>query len=65
MFEGPVAELAATRATDEQISQLAILYHQMLETANDVDRNSYYDLSFHMLIGEMTGNPMIIGSIGF
>ena len=61
VFEGPVAELAATRATDEQISHLAILYHQMLETANDVDRNSYYDLSFHMLIGEMTGNPMIIG----
>ena len=60
-FEGPVAELAATRATDEQISQLAVLYHQMWEHADDADKNSYYDLSFHMLIGEMTGNPMITG----
>lgn len=61
VFEGPVAELAATRATDEQISQLAVLYHQMWEHADDADKNSYYDLSFHMLIGEMTGNPMITG----
>lgn len=61
VFEGPVAELAATRATDEQISQLAVLYHQMWEYADDADKNSYYDLSFHMLIGEMTGNPMITG----
>ena len=35
VFEGPVAELAATRATDEQISQLAVLYHQMWEYADD------------------------------
>ena len=61
LFEGPVAELAATRGTDEQIEELAVLYNQMLNYEDDPSKNSYYDLSFHMLIGEMTGNPMVTG----
>ena len=61
LFEGPVAELAATRGTDEQIEELAVLYNQMRNYEDDPSKNSYYDLSFHMLIGEMTGNPMVTG----
>lgn len=60
VFEGPVAELAAEKATDQQVQQLEALYHQMVDAASDsVLDHSKFDFEFHMLIGKMTQNPMI------
>lgn len=62
LFEGPVAQLAAVRATDEQIRQMEVLYRRMVATAsNNIKEHSGYDFEFHMLIGKMTQNPMVEG----
>ncbi|WP_295581456.1 FadR/GntR family transcriptional regulator [uncultured Oscillibacter sp.] len=60
LFEGPVAELAATRATDAQLRQMEALYRRMQETAaGNIKEHSGFDFEFHMLIGTMTQNPMV------
>lgn len=62
LFEGPVAELAAQRATEEQLQQMDILYQRMIHTAaTDIQEHCNCDFEFHMLIGCMAHNPMIEG----
>ena len=59
LFEGPVAEMAAVRTTEEQLQKMETLYQQMLESANNPQENSRIDFEFHQLIGEMSGNSMV------
>lgn len=62
LFEAPVAELAATRATDEQLQKMEELYKGMLDTSsNDLQEHSNLDYEMHALIGTMTHNAMVEG----
>ena len=62
LFEAPVAELAACRATDEQLRQMQMLYGMMTSVGGaDLREHSGHDYEMHALIGSMTGNPMVEG----
>lgn len=62
LFEGPVAEVAAVRATDQQLREMETVYQQMIDTASvDIQAHSNWDFEFHMLVGRMTQNPMVEG----
>jgi len=56
-MEGAAVELAALRATEEQLQQLDLYLHQ-LETLEGKE-NSAADMRFHQTIYEASGNPVL------
>lgn len=59
LFEGPIAEMAAVRTTEDQLQKMETLYRQMQDSADNPQENSRLDFEFHQLIGEMSGNTMV------
>lgn len=66
MLETGAAELAARRATPDQIEKLREILDQMEEHLGDVERFSEADTEFHMYVAEMSGNeilPALLSSV--
>lgn len=66
MLETGAAELAANRATPEQVQRLAEILARMEEHLDDVRLFSEVDTEFHMYIAEMSGNeilPALLSSV--
>jgi len=61
MLEGQAAEWAAERATDEDLTRLTQAFDAMNDAfeADDLDRRSSADITFHQAIGEATHNALI------
>jgi DNA-binding FadR family transcriptional regulator len=59
IIEGELAALAATEATDAQLQALADLAARMGQKLTDDKTFHALDMQFHVLIGEMTGNPLL------
>lgn len=61
MLEGQAAEWAAERATDEDLTRLTQAFDAMNDAfeADDLDRRSGADITFHQAIGEATHNALI------
>lgn len=60
MLEGQAAEWAAERATDEDLTRLTQAFDAMNDAfeADDLDRRSSADITFHQAIGEATHNAL-------
>lgn len=62
VIEPPIAERAAIRASDDQITRLSDLVDQATsETTRGVDPQRYVelDVAFHLMLAQMTMNPML------
>jgi GntR family transcriptional regulator, transcriptional repressor for pyruvate dehydrogenase complex len=59
-IEVKTAELAAKRATDEDIEGLEKIFDRMKKYKDDARRFSEADLDFHLKLAEMTDNSLII-----
>lgn len=59
-IEGEIAALAARKATDAQLADLARLVAEMEGTVSDRTAFHDHDRRFHELIGAMTGNPVFV-----
>jgi Transcriptional regulators len=59
-LEGNVAELAAKKASQEDIAKLEEAYLLMEQVKDDLEMFSKADLSFHLLLANMTQNTLII-----
>ncbi|WP_207456137.1 FadR/GntR family transcriptional regulator [Azospirillum sp. SYSU D00513] len=57
-IEGEVAALAARNATEPQFGRMDALIGMMEGETADMDAFHTHDRRFHLLIGEMTGNPV-------
>lgn len=64
IIEMESAELAAWRATAEDIHMLEANYQEMLEARGDIQKFSDYDFSFHELIARSTGNMILVRCFG-
>ncbi|WP_165831673.1 FadR/GntR family transcriptional regulator [Brachybacterium endophyticum] len=63
VLEVGIAELAASRITDEQIAALeSTLTTLRTELDGDVDRTAEADVRFHEIIIEAAGNPFLTGA---
>lgn len=60
LMETSVAGIAAEKITAEEIKKLEECYEGMKENIHDVKGFSKYDVAFHIQIGEVTGNSLII-----
>jgi GntR family transcriptional regulator, transcriptional repressor for pyruvate dehydrogenase complex len=60
VVEVKTAELAANRATEQDIEDLQKIFEQMEDYKNDSRKFSESDLDFHLKIAEMTNNSLII-----
>ncbi|WP_295578721.1 FadR/GntR family transcriptional regulator [uncultured Oscillibacter sp.] len=60
MFESGVAEVAALKATEEQICRLEENYERMKQEVEVLDQYVHTDLEFHMLISECTQNTLAV-----
>jgi DNA-binding FadR family transcriptional regulator len=59
IVEGELAAAAAVAATDAQMQDLAALVVRMGQKQPDTATYHSLDMQFHVLIGEMTGNPLL------
>ncbi len=64
VIEGELAATAATNATDAQLAELHDLSEAMKSALDDTSGFHSLDKRFHVLIGEMTGNPLLTGIVG-
>lgn len=60
VFESGVAELAAIKATDEQIHRMEENIQRMNQYAESLTQFVHTDLDFHMLVSECTQNTLAI-----
>lgn len=60
VFESGVAELAAIKATDEQIHRMEENIQRMNQHAESLTQFVHTDLDFHMLVSECTQNTLAI-----
>jgi GntR family transcriptional regulator, transcriptional repressor for pyruvate dehydrogenase complex len=60
MLEMTVVELAATRATPEDVRRLGKMYEQMRVAGDDLARLPQLDVEFHRAIAEMSGNELFV-----
>lgn len=60
VFESGVAELAALKATDEQIRRLEENIQRMNQQVGTLTQFVHTDLDFHMLVSECTQNTLAI-----
>ena len=64
VLEVGAIELAVKNATDEQVDRLVAIANQIKTTVNDrsgLKKQTKLDISFHSLLLEMTGSPLIAG----
>jgi len=59
-LELETTELAADRASDEQLAALNDLCDRMAEVLDNADAASAADVEFHRAIAEATGNPLFL-----
>lgn len=59
MFETVIAEIAARKATDEDIKELTAIHREMVSKARTREEYVKLDIAFHMQICKMTRNPMM------
>jgi GntR family transcriptional repressor for pyruvate dehydrogenase complex len=59
VLEANVAELAAERATDDHISELAEEVAEMFSAVNDPQEYLIHDIRFHRTIARAAGNPIL------
>ena len=59
-LEPAAAELAATRATDEDLQTIQAAYQTMADNADNLEAYLAADLAFHIAILHATGNPLFI-----
>lgn len=59
-IELEVAGLAASRATDDELKELAEVCEQMAERVTDIEFTARVDLEFHRKLAEMTHNPLFV-----
>lgn len=62
VMEGKVAELATKKATQEEIVTLEKAYKQMELVKDDLQKFAEADMSFHLILANMTKNSIIIQS---
>ena len=60
MFESGAAEVAATKATEEQIRRMEQNYERMQREVHTLSNYVHTDLGFHMLVCECTQNPLAV-----
>jgi DNA-binding FadR family transcriptional regulator len=60
MLELTVVELAAARATPDDVQRLQDVYEQMRLADDDLDQLPQLDVDFHRLIAEMSGNELFV-----
>jgi GntR family transcriptional regulator, transcriptional repressor for pyruvate dehydrogenase complex len=60
VVEVKTAELAAKRATDQDIEDLERIFNLMMDHKDDPHKFSEDDLDFHLKIAEITNNSLII-----
>ena len=60
VLEGNVAELAAQKASAEELVELEEAYIRMEQLKDDLEKFSKADLNFHLLLANMTKNSLII-----
>jgi DNA-binding GntR family transcriptional regulator len=65
VLDGYAAWLAASRATPEQVRELALLHRQLLRAAEDdaVDEYVAYDRHFYRVLAEASHNSLVADSI--
>lgn len=63
VIEGELAASAATNATDAQIGELTSLFQTMRAALDDTMGFHEFDKRFHVLVGEMTGNPLLVSIV--
>lgn len=59
-----VAGLAAQRADIESVKRLRMLYEEMVDAGNDVERFVDADVSFHLELAKASGNGVLGGIMG-
>jgi GntR family transcriptional regulator, transcriptional repressor for pyruvate dehydrogenase complex len=59
VLETGVAELAAVKASDTDISRLFVLAHQYGDAIDDIDRCIELDLQFHTALAEAADSPIL------
>lgn len=60
VLEGNVAELATMKASAGDVAQLEEAYSNMEQVKDDLEKFSIADLSFHLLLANITKNTLII-----
>ncbi|PWC44292.1 FadR/GntR family transcriptional regulator [Azospirillum sp. TSO22-1] len=60
VVEGEIAALAARKATDAQLADIARLVEEMEGSVDRMAAFHDHDRRFHELIGAMTGNPVFV-----
>ena len=58
MFESATAEVAARKATEEQVRRLEKNYQRMLRETDNYEQYVHTDLEFHMLVCACTQNTL-------
>ncbi len=59
LLESEIARIAARRRLPEQLDELQVELNEMKRIGVDNDEFRQHDYRFHMLISEMTGNPVL------
>ncbi len=59
ILEMEIAGFAATKATDEEITQLRRVFESMVAAKDDVDLLAEHDTEFHRTLARMTHNPLL------
>jgi GntR family transcriptional repressor for pyruvate dehydrogenase complex len=59
IIEIDIVEMAAQKATDEDIAVLSKIIESMRQE-KDADKVSYYDQKFHLMLGEMCRNTFLL-----
>ena len=60
LIEPPVAKLACKKASAADIKLLRTIYQNMIDSQNDLNTFTQYDLQFHLAIVEIAGNSYIM-----
>lgn len=60
VIEGRVAELACLKADAQDIEKLEKIFSDMEEYKGDLEKFTQYDYSFHITLGNMTKNSIIM-----
>lgn len=63
--EPPIAALAATQRTEDDLSRLREIQGYVQSDPQDLRRFSQGDRKFHLAIAQATGNPVLIGIMSF
>jgi GntR family transcriptional regulator, transcriptional repressor for pyruvate dehydrogenase complex len=60
MLEVTIVELAAKRATPADVERLLQAYEQMCAAKGDVKTLAHFDVEFHRILAEMSGNELFL-----